>query len=323
MNAGDGTPIRDVAELGRELTAWSAVYEQMTPGLFEGRVREVWIGPGLEILWEKGSQSVFTSGANAPGMVSIGVPVPPGRAGLYCGMPLAGDAVTCLPGGREFEMFCRGGMDIVSASIAESLLLEAAGQGGEALRAGVAAACSRVLVRPSAAGRLRHGLLEILRALERKPELLDFHASRQAMRDDVLSLALDLLAPGAARDRWALQPSARGRLVRGVREYVLDHPGAPPAVAELCHRFGVSRRALQYAFEDLAGLGVAQFLRCVRLNGARRDLLAGPAEAAVAIGDIAAHWGFWHLPRFSGYYRSLFGELPSATRRRAAPGAGR
>jgi len=33
--------------------------------------------------------------------------------------------------------------------------------------------------------------------------------------------------------------------------------------------------------------------------------------------DVVAHWGFWHLSRFSAEYRALFGELPSDTLKRA------
>jgi len=31
------------------------------------------------------------------------------------------------------------------------------------------------------------------------------------------------------------------------------------------------------------------------------------------VADIAARWGFWHPSRFASEYKSLFGELPSAT----------
>lgn len=49
----------------------------------------------------------------------------------------------------------------------------------------------------------------------------------------------------------------------------------------------------------------------MRLNGARRDLLAGSTT-----GDAVAKWGFWHWSRFSHDYRALFGERPSDTLRR-------
>jgi AraC-like DNA-binding protein len=53
----------------------------------------------------------------------------------------------------------------------------------------------------------------------------------------------------------------------------------------------------------------------IRLNGALRDLLMTTPECRVA--DVAARWGFRHLPRFAEQYRRAFGELPSQTLSRA------
>jgi AraC family ethanolamine operon transcriptional activator len=87
-------------------------------------------------------------------------------------------------------------------------------------------------------------------------------------------------------------------------------------VPDLCEAAHTSRRALQYAFEDLLQVSPITYLRCMRLNRARRDLLRQAGRcvgAGVGVGDVAARWGFWHLSRFAADYRHLFGELPSAT----------
>jgi AraC family ethanolamine operon transcriptional activator len=109
-------------------------------------------------------------------------------------------------------------------------------------------------------------------------------------------------------------------IVRKVREGALASPSDPFHVADVCRSLGVSRRSLQYAFEDLTGMGVVQFLRNVRLNAVRRELHIPFGCPEEPIAAIAARWGFWHMPRFAGYYRALFGELPSETRRRQGPG---
>ena len=52
------------------------------------------------------------------------------------------------------------------------------------------------------------------------------------------------------------------------------------------------------------------------MNAVRRALASSdPRQTRVA--DIAMHYGFWELGRFAGAYRAMFGELPSATLRRA------
>jgi len=35
------------------------------------------------------------------------------------------------------------------------------------------------------------------------------------------------------------------------------------------------------------------------------------------VAEVAMHWSFWHLGRFSSSYRALFKELPSDTLKRA------
>ncbi len=163
---------------------------------------------------------------------------------------------------------------------------------------------------------LRRALIEIVVAARRQPGLLEIPASRAAMRDCVLSLMLDTLDWASGRPMADLRPSVKAWIVRKVREQALASPGEPPNVTDVCRSLAVSRRSLQYAFEDLTGMGVVQFLRNVRLNAVRREIrvAAGGPEPIAA---IAARWGFWHMPRFAAYYRALFGELPSETRGRA------
>jgi transcriptional regulator GlxA family with amidase domain len=59
-----------------------------------------------------------------------------------------------------------------------------------------------------------------------------------------------------------------------------------------------------------------QYLRAVRLRGARAALLALAADDPTTVADVATRWGFSHLGRFSQYYRSRYGEPPSRTMRR-------
>ena len=78
--------------------------------------------------------------------------------------------------------------------------------------------------------------------------------------------------------------------------------------------FGVSRRSLQYAFEEVLGVSPLTYLRAQRLNAVRRAIKT--AETDTPVMEIAARWGFWHPSYFTASYKKLFGELPSATRKR-------
>jgi len=54
----------------------------------------------------------------------------------------------------------------------------------------------------------------------------------------------------------------------------------------------------------------------MRMSEARKALLS-PASPSQTVTDVAMHFGFLELGRFSVEYRRAFGERPSATLRRA------
>jgi AraC-like DNA-binding protein len=94
-----------------------------------------------------------------------------------------------------------------------------------------------------------------------------------------------------------------------------DQPSRSFSATGLARAVGVSARALQEGFRQHLGVTPMQFLRGVRLQRVRRDLLAGDPEAGVTVAETAFRWGFTHLGRFASYYRSRYGEAPSQTLR--------
>jgi AraC family ethanolamine operon transcriptional activator len=124
-----------------------------------------------------------------------------------------------------------------------------------------------------------------------------------ALMDSSADLASDPVAPGR---RWAI--------VARAREAIVSRPDQPTSIADLCRIVGVSRRTLQYCFQDVLNVSPANFLRAVRLNGVRRMLRTAPS-----VTEAAAYWGFWHFGHFSQDYAAMFGELPSQTHRRFQP----
>jgi AraC-like DNA-binding protein len=86
-------------------------------------------------------------------------------------------------------------------------------------------------------------------------------------------------------------------------------------VADIAAAAHVTIRALQLAFRRHLETTPMSYLRKVRLDHARRDLLN--ADPAVdTIGGIATRWGFVSHSRFTAAYRTAYGVLPSATLRR-------
>ncbi|HCU2231685.1 TPA: helix-turn-helix domain-containing protein [Escherichia coli] len=102
------------------------------------------------------------------------------------------------------------------------------------------------------------------------------------------------------------------RLLSRAREYVLENMSEPVTVLDLCNQLHVSRRTLQNAFHAILGIGPNAWLKRIRLNAVRRELIS-PWSQSTTVKDAAMQWGFWHLGQFATDYQQLFAEKPSLT----------
>ena len=102
------------------------------------------------------------------------------------------------------------------------------------------------------------------------------------------------------------------RLLSRAREYVLENMSEPLTVLDLCQQLHVSRRTLQNAFHAILGIGPNAWLKRIRLNAVRRELIS-PWSQSTTVKDAAMQWGFWHLGQFATDYQQLFAEKPSLT----------
>ncbi|WP_448107994.1 helix-turn-helix domain-containing protein [Pseudomonas azerbaijanoccidentalis] len=142
--------------------------------------------------------------------------------------------------------------------------------------------------------------------------------TREALTQQLLEDCLFILDNACiCLDQGALQRRAGERaIMKRVGEWAADTPEEHLNLLELSQVAGVSLRQLQHAFKTYTGMAPTQWLRLRRLNSARRELLSRtPTQTTVA--EVAMHWSFWHLGRFSSSYRALFKELPSDTLKRA------
>ena len=102
------------------------------------------------------------------------------------------------------------------------------------------------------------------------------------------------------------------RLLAQAREYVLENSAEPLTVLDLCQQLYVSRRTLQNAFHAILGIGPNAWLKRIRLNAVRRELIS-PWSERETVKEAAMQWGFWHLGQFATDYQQLFAEKPSMT----------
>lgn len=108
---------------------------------------------------------------------------------------------------------------------------------------------------------------------------------------------------------------ASSTAVKAVEEFIEANWDKPLDIETMVAVAKVSARTLFRQFKHARGYSPADFAKRIRLNRAR-DLLGQPDEAASVI-QIALRCGFQNPGHFARDYRSLFGELPSATLQRA------
>ncbi|MFZ6993796.1 helix-turn-helix domain-containing protein [Curtobacterium sp. RRHDQ66] len=109
--------------------------------------------------------------------------------------------------------------------------------------------------------------------------------------------------------------SPRNARLKSVVEYLHAHMRDSIAVADLADVAGLSVRSVQESFARVLGVSPLTYLREIRLDRVRDDLLALDPRT-VTVGDVAHRWGFAHLGRFSAAYVDRFGEYPKQTLRR-------
>jgi AraC family transcriptional regulator, ethanolamine operon transcriptional activator len=154
----------------------------------------------------------------------------------------------------------------------------------------------------------------------RQPRLFnDRRETRVAAQAELLETLLATL--GAATD---FQPPrsdrtrlAQSRIVKIAEDYALAYAGDRLYLTDLCRATGVGERSLEYAFKEVMGMAPTAYLTRVRLHRVRKALQAA-TRTSTTVSTEALNQGFWHFGEFSRAYRACFGELPSATLRRAA-----
>jgi len=107
-------------------------------------------------------------------------------------------------------------------------------------------------------------------------------------------------------------PQGHARIVARARAYILENLEHPISIDAIAAAAYTSRRTLHRAFNYVLDETPQSYVRKLRLHRIRRDL-ASDAEFLRTITIVANQWGISELGRFSGWYRELFGELPSET----------
>ncbi len=133
-------------------------------------------------------------------------------------------------------------------------------------------------------------------------------------------LAAALLAafdPGGSTEQRADRTDATPATLRRAVAFLEANPDLDLGVADVARECSVSIRAVQLAFRRHLGTTPMAYLRRVRLDRVRTELLAASPGSGVTVTGVAVRWGFARASRLSAQYRAEFGESPRDTLRRS------
>lgn len=137
--------------------------------------------------------------------------------------------------------------------------------------------------------------------------------------EKVAKYVVAMICEGFSLGSGCIAPTdGQGRLLYRIADAVMDK-SCGFAMDALAKKVGACQRKLQYSVDKAFGVSPYQYLRIMRLNAVRRELLREGQYGH--IGPLAARWGFGHMGRFSKSYFDQFGEYPLQTVKGAAAGS--
>jgi AraC-like DNA-binding protein len=146
-------------------------------------------------------------------------------------------------------------------------------------------------------------------------------AAKAALDEYLLTLLLHHHPHNYSDELAQSAPTPVPGVVRRAERFIIDNVSASITISDVADHLGISLRSLQAGFRQWRETTPTAFLRRVRLQLVRDELLRSGTEANVTA--VALRHGFSHLGRFSAQYRAIFGEDPSMTLRRGRAASGR
>jgi AraC family ethanolamine operon transcriptional activator len=290
---------------------WDIEYQQVGAGAFDG-----WFSfascQSLKLTNQWCNRGTVICGCPPPGMVAVVIPCAIDGLGTYEGTALSrNDAIVLYPG-DERVLSSPPGFRVCTISVPRSRFEAALWHRARGRAPATSATCRSFVL---STGRVQEWAGTICSLTEGK-----LRPAGQTATLELEDRMLDALAMGVCealgtREEHVLR-GARAEYVRRARDYIEAHLEDAILLSRVATYAGVSTRTLELAFRDVLGVAPMDYILTRRLNKVRRHLLNN-GRSIETLAGLALEYGLSHFGRFSLHYKTLFGELPSETRRRS------
>lgn len=303
----------DVYEHACTITAWQQLYDQLHPGQFHGELTEILLDD-IQVFREYTSLALRQSCMVWPNAFWFGIPPVSGDPGVIGSQTIGGTEIATRPGGQEFELNTPDDYTILGVVVSDEIFHRHSALFHHPERlVHLLQTMPTLAVSAGHKAALWQFVQQALASFSQSPEALLQPGVRKVLGDNLLT------AMAAMLEEAQPQMAAEGigqqgyrRLLARARDRVLGNMAEPVTVLTLCNELHVSRRTLQNAFHAVLGIGPNAWLKRIRLNAVRRELVS-PWSECRTVKEAALQWGFWHLGQFATDYQLLFAEKPSAT----------
>lgn len=291
---------------------WDQHYAQLATGKLQAEISVVGI-PGLIITRERANRSLLIQAHTNGGELAFGNMGPTDDRARFLGKPFESNSLVTL---QPFEQVmlrtpCR--LDMVHVVVDTKLLSDTARC--LSARDVVAELSGRYSLHadPRLKTSLACYLRRVLAGAIAVPSSLAAEAVQADIRAEVVGRFVAAAESCASEHKGRTPaPVRRRRIVSAIQTFVREHPDVPLTKLDLCRLANASERTLEYAFKDYYRMSPAAYLKTVRMNAVRKELLEAYRDEN-SVTAIAAKFGFWHLGHFARDYKQLFGESPSVS----------
>jgi AraC family ethanolamine operon transcriptional activator len=292
------------------LRPWDLEAVQLDRGPFRGELIQAQ-SPTTLVIAATFGRKLHQTGEPPRGLRTVGIPARPGQQFCWRNQVVSGDQVVLFPRGSGLDVVSSPGFHIFSVSFPEDALSDLAcaldGHDYEELLNGREIVdCS-----PHQMKSLRRAVGRIVGSsagLEAVP-LVAESAGHDVGSDLIESLVEALTLH--EHPRPASSHRVRDLAVDRSLDLIHQHRRESLSVVALCRAARVSRRTLEYAFQERFGISPKAYMIVRRLNGVREELKRAGGDRSVT--RSAYRWGFQHMSQFAALYKRQFGELPSET----------
>ena len=292
---------------------WGQTYSQISAGAAQCALSQ-FSTTRIHAFREHINQRVVQHGEAPRGQICFAVPLAVPGAARVQGRAADDKCIFVLQGGDEFMFHMPMHMDMLSITFEREAFERM--MAGAPWPTGIDTLLKQPVVQVPGhrLAESRKRLLALFNAVIAVPGQVSTPEAEQQVEQAMLGELMRLISDPACDRSQRHGSSSRSFIVEKCHRMTLADAANAPSVVDLCKRLRVSRRTVQNSFQSVTETNPVNYIRSVRLNGVRRELMSTTPQQR-SIGDAAAKWGFFHLSHFASEYQELFLELPSQTQR--------